>query len=584
MRRYVALLDNQPPEILFLTSSDASDSLADAGFAAFKIPSKTVARKTELNKLEYRRLAKHFVWNTLGIFKPDLLVVDTFPAGSFDELFQVLDGPFRSSFVYRNVCGQYAERPTFRSALQMYDQLVAPHGKHESQGGGFASHADNLKFSGEVIQFEHEDLLPRDVARKQLGIPDEKKLVYLSAGGGGDPNAQAQLHSLAECLSGQPEIHMLVGAGPLYRGQRFAGPNITWFDGPSIAQYFGALNAAVSAAGYNTFHELIFARVPTAFYAQEKVADDQADRIRWGVDAGACRLIPDIGDRSSVVEVVLNLLRENETIQFRTACKNLLPVNHANRCAMDLLAPLYDEPRLHWAKSVLTPKLARRLEKLSHSSSGPAQWLVPLMPADQMRTIQDHPGLDAVIDQLSPSAAEEMRAALADGADSSEHMIIESKLVEFADTLDPWSEPDRFQIADAALRTVLAMMKKQPLSGELDQKRSTWIASILEIITSVVRCHDNEASDIATTLDRLSQLRAFPRIVDADLSVAIDCYDRFVAQHRASRKPERKVDHAIQLLKLTYPRVTQSIVNDAIERIASQPTSAMDSMPEPSKW
>ena len=66
MRRYAALLDAQAPEILFLTSSDASDSLADAGFAAFKIPSKTVARKTELNKLEYRRLAKHFVWNTLG--------------------------------------------------------------------------------------------------------------------------------------------------------------------------------------------------------------------------------------------------------------------------------------------------------------------------------------------------------------------------------------------------------------------------------------------------------------------------------------------------------------------------------------
>ena len=131
LRRYVALMDGQSPEILFLTSSDASDTLADAGFAAFKIPSKTVARKTELVKLEYRRLAKHFVWNSLGVFTPDLLVVDTFPSGSFDELFQVLDGPFKASFLYRNVNPEYATRATFRSALRMYDQVVAPHAARE---------------------------------------------------------------------------------------------------------------------------------------------------------------------------------------------------------------------------------------------------------------------------------------------------------------------------------------------------------------------------------------------------------------------------------------------------------------------
>ena len=52
LRRFVTLLENQPPEIFFLTSSDASDFLAQAGFASFKIPSKTVAGRAELDKLE----------------------------------------------------------------------------------------------------------------------------------------------------------------------------------------------------------------------------------------------------------------------------------------------------------------------------------------------------------------------------------------------------------------------------------------------------------------------------------------------------------------------------------------------------
>ena len=263
MRRYVALLDGVVPEVLFLSSSDASDVLADAGFATFKIPSKTIARTTGLNKLEYRRLAKHFVWNTLGVFNPDLLVVDTFPSGSFDELFQVLDGPFRKSFIFRKVKPEYAARATFRSAASMYDAIVAPHSIQNcpvEQIGG-----KKVRFSGEVTQFDCEDFLPREVAREQLGVRDGKRLVYLSAGGGGDPGAAEQLAALVDAVANVPDLHLLIGAGPLYRGPRISGENLTWYDGNSIGKYFGALDAAICAAGYNTFHELLLSRVPTAF-------------------------------------------------------------------------------------------------------------------------------------------------------------------------------------------------------------------------------------------------------------------------------------------------------------------------------
>ena len=158
LRRYVVLLDNKAPEVLFLTSSDASDALADVGFAAFKIPSKEVAKRTELDKLEYRRLAKHFVWNTLGVFAPDLLVVDTFPSGSFDELFQVLDGPFKKGFIYRDVKPEYAARATFRSAIGMYDTVVAPH-RRGSREYEFTPTVQATQ-CGEVVQFERQDLSP----------------------------------------------------------------------------------------------------------------------------------------------------------------------------------------------------------------------------------------------------------------------------------------------------------------------------------------------------------------------------------------------------------------------------------------
>jgi len=66
-----------------------------------------------------------------GTLSPDFLVVDTFPSGSFDELFQILDGPFRKGFIFRNVKEDYSARPIFRAALSLYDTIVVPHREDE---------------------------------------------------------------------------------------------------------------------------------------------------------------------------------------------------------------------------------------------------------------------------------------------------------------------------------------------------------------------------------------------------------------------------------------------------------------------
>ena len=569
MRRYAALLDAQAPEILFLTSSDASDSLADAGFAAFKIPSKTVARKTELNKLEYRRLAKHFVWNTLGVFTPDLLVVDTFPSGSFDELFQVLDGPFKSSFVYRNVNADYASRATFRSAVQMYDQVVAPHAKSEASRGGFAAHDGDLTFSGEVVQFEQEDLLPAQAAREQLGIADDKKLVYVSAGGGGDPNAQATLQSLVDSFTALEDVHLSVGAGPLYRGPRMAEDNVTWFDGPSVAKYFAGLDAAVSAAGYNTFHELIYTRVPTAFYAQAKVADDQADRIDAASEAGACCVLADVSDEAAVRHVVQDLLKEDVAAQMRTACEKWLPTNGASRCAIALLQPLYNKERLQWAQAVLTPSLSHALETLSDSSAIAGQWLGPLLPIDQVQAVSDHVGIDAIVKQLSASAADEVQRAISGQLATGDLATIQSALLSFVDCLQRFTEQQRKPMADAALKTILATMKKQPLSGELENRWVPWVVSIIDAVKTLIALGSTTENTADTVIDRLRLFRAFPRIVDTDVRASAECFQQFLSDQQRSGRAVHEIEKSIQLLKLTHSRVTRA----SLDELSAQKTS-----------
>jgi predicted glycosyltransferase len=64
-------------EVLFLTSSEADHVIYREGFAAVKLPSKTIRERCGLRKGSYLKLVQTVTWNTLAAFDPDVLVVDT---------------------------------------------------------------------------------------------------------------------------------------------------------------------------------------------------------------------------------------------------------------------------------------------------------------------------------------------------------------------------------------------------------------------------------------------------------------------------------------------------------------------------
>ena len=53
-----------------------------------------------------------------------------------------------------------------------------------------------------------------------------------------------------------------------------------------MSRYFNAFDAAIAAAGYNAFHELIALGVPALYVPMARETDDQAARARWAESAG----------------------------------------------------------------------------------------------------------------------------------------------------------------------------------------------------------------------------------------------------------------------------------------------------------
>jgi predicted glycosyltransferase len=376
VRRY-ALHAGVKPEIWFLTSSEAEGFLFHERFAAFKLPSKTIVDDSGIDKLAYLALAKQWVWHSLGLLRPDLLVVDTFPRGSFGELLGALDLCQKTAFIYRPVKPDIEGRPDFQAMLPLYDRVIVP--ESASRVTVRAPAATRLSYAGPTLVRERVEMLPRTLARERLGLPDDRPAVLISAGGGGDALADAQLHAALTALESLP-VSVAVAAGPLYRGTPVRRPGLVWLTQGGLAELLPAFDVAVAAAGYNTFHELMLAGVPAVLLPQPKIADDQHARAALAQEAGAAIVLPNL-EPHAIGAAVSQLLSDPKAPD---AARNVVPRNHARQIAqtlLDLVLPshlvaraadaLDDDALVRTAHGL--PGALELLRALAPDESGPAR-------------------------------------------------------------------------------------------------------------------------------------------------------------------------------------------------------------------
>lgn len=312
IRRYCALLEVEL-EAWVLTSSEADTLARREGFPALKIPSKAMMRDAGLDPARLLAVARAWVLNAVATLQPDLLLVDTFPGGSFGELGPALELARRRVLVARPVREEIAADPAYQSWLPLYDAVVVP------DDGGL----------GPVMLREREELLSREAARAALGLSG--RAVFVTLGGGGDPAAPDQLPRLVPLLRARG-WEVVVGAGPLYQGPEIRGPGIVWLDRYAPSELFRAFDAAVSAGGYNTLYELMYAGVPTVFLPQPRLADDQEGRAARAVAAGAGRMartldeVPELlEDPGSAAAALAFVARNSASDIAATALSTVLP-------------------------------------------------------------------------------------------------------------------------------------------------------------------------------------------------------------------------------------------------------------------
>lgn len=301
-------------EVSFITTSEGSQIANE--YPVFKLPSMQIQKQYASDLKKATADSQYFVANLFGSFRPDAVVLDTKAEGAYGEfpLFKAYCD--KRIFVNRRTDNSVNDRSIRKESLDHYHLTLTP--DDQSEKDKYPEDIvgkDDHKFTGVIHGFRPEKTLSRGEVRKLFEVNDDQKLIYVSAGGGGDKKAELQIDAILNSLSERNDIKFLVGYGVLYRGRQKYGANIIPYSGGEVREFFNGLDCAICAAGYNTYQELLAANIPSLFYYQPKGMDRQDSRVLEGEQLGWNLGLNDVFNKALLLQRYELLLQSSKSIK-----------------------------------------------------------------------------------------------------------------------------------------------------------------------------------------------------------------------------------------------------------------------------
>ncbi len=153
-------------------------------------------------------------------------------------------------------------------------RIAAPpwRGARRRTGWGRSSSADD------------EELVPRAEAERELGLEPGKVNVLVQLGQG--PEVAGAVERCLRHLAGRQGVQVAALQSTIAKLLEVPEGIVHLRSTYPMSRYFAAFDLAVSAAGYNAYHELIRFGVPALYVPMPRLTDDQAARARYAERAG----------------------------------------------------------------------------------------------------------------------------------------------------------------------------------------------------------------------------------------------------------------------------------------------------------
>jgi UDP:flavonoid glycosyltransferase YjiC (YdhE family) len=233
--------------------------------------------------------------------------------------------------------------PGYDPSLQRsgnYDLIIEPGDLAASRdGGATASRREETLGVDPITLLDARELLSRAEAAKTIGFDPSRPAVLLQIGSGENRDILGLIDQALRACRRYPDLQVAVAEWANSSGALDLWPGITVLKGMPLSQYFHAFDFTISAAGYNSFHEIINFGLPSILVPnQAPRMDDQAGRSAYAQDEGAAIELKE--HEFAELPAILDLFMRPE---FRTVmqenCRKLARSNGA-RTASRMIAEL----------------------------------------------------------------------------------------------------------------------------------------------------------------------------------------------------------------------------------------------------
>jgi competence ComEA-like helix-hairpin-helix protein len=161
--------------------------------------------------------------------------------------------------------------------------------------GEFASEADegptvDLREEtlrvGPIVFCDELDLLPRGKAEEELGLQANRTRALIQLGEVPAQQRDPLMQQCAARILREPEAEVAILESAISETLELPEGVIKLSATYPIARLYRAFDFVISAAGYNSYHELICFQIPTAFFPVARQTDNQAARARYAQEVG----------------------------------------------------------------------------------------------------------------------------------------------------------------------------------------------------------------------------------------------------------------------------------------------------------
>jgi UDP:flavonoid glycosyltransferase YjiC (YdhE family) len=169
-----------------------------------------------------------------------------------------------------------------------------------------------------ILMLSPAERLSRAEARSELDLPEDATVVAVQLGSGANFDMEPVRRGVTQALLRDPSVIVLDLRSPVAPTRpppAPAGPRHRTAALFPVFRYSLGFDAAVSAPGYNTFHESVLGGIPTLFVPNEaEEMDQQLSRAQWAEQSGMGLLLRR-GDPSAAAERMVEQLLDRATRQ-----------------------------------------------------------------------------------------------------------------------------------------------------------------------------------------------------------------------------------------------------------------------------